>query len=886
MNNDYKITLNGKDITKRCNQGFPIKQCLNESLDSATIVLTVKDALQIKPIESYVIIEELNSGFRKDFVVKNYERQIYTKNPVTYKYTIYLGNGKTLFSKKLLPSMAFTQPKNGTRYTLLDCLKRIRNNYPLETATRHYQTRLFNIDENIVSDIKAPQLFLTRPTLSEAIDAVLQVENKTSTFENTFKLVNNLDKSIINPETDLPVLKALDYNMIGNEINNKQIISDFLSESDDEYASSTITYIENGLTEDNRNEAAVVYPGKNLWATMRTGSVIGERITDDNALMIVDRPINEIVKVKIKIASTINLYSSKKGIGIQNYFFEVDITDFVIEKERYDSLKTQSKWSAFFSPTTSLSKNNTLYYVHGDNKIYGIQDVSLSPLGSLKKINAALEVIKNKNLLPPIYINGITVGIPDLNMKFEYAEDNIPTETGGYQYTVAFPNNILIGSDNFVYQVEYIPLTNIVGKSVKYDKTELLDANININQSNNVVDINNTGRNTYGLIQRLGHGIYKLSYRFAKLKDIPKIGDYLNDYVVVEVETANYDNLVECILTLNKNFNMLSMYTGLDQEFRPFEVPKDGITSYLNYEEFIIFSTNLQENEENRYNTSFINSYDFILKTLSNFENDAIISNAQFTTRYYDNKDNYVFNRTLLPVFSTSYGNSMIFAVEFNDVISSGKRLVGKDEKNIKYTDDNGVFERFSIDFLNLKDPNKYYYDYIKDGVTTVVVDETNLNFSNNLPSVDQNTVPSSSMIINTEEFVYEKDPAEIIKFNYYLHCVPAKDSVNKITIGQYFTEKNVLVGNIEEKSLVLWQSTNSKEIYKPLNNRRCLGNLVTNNEFVINVENSYVKISLKNSLPQTVTSWSIGDSDGNLYLGVNGKYQEIYIYFRNKRDI
>ena len=36
MYNQYKIYLNGQDITSRCNQGFPIKQCLNESLDSAT----------------------------------------------------------------------------------------------------------------------------------------------------------------------------------------------------------------------------------------------------------------------------------------------------------------------------------------------------------------------------------------------------------------------------------------------------------------------------------------------------------------------------------------------------------------------------------------------------------------------------------------------------------------------------------------------------------------------------------------------------------------------------------------------------------------------------------------------------------------------------------
>ena len=77
MYNQYKIYLNGQDITSRCNQGFPIKQCLNESLDSATIVLTTQKNLDLKPIESYMVIEELNSGFKKDFVVQKYEISVF-----------------------------------------------------------------------------------------------------------------------------------------------------------------------------------------------------------------------------------------------------------------------------------------------------------------------------------------------------------------------------------------------------------------------------------------------------------------------------------------------------------------------------------------------------------------------------------------------------------------------------------------------------------------------------------------------------------------------------------------------------------------------------------------------------------------------------------------
>lgn len=881
MYNQYKIYLNGEDITKRCNQGFPVKQCLNESLDSATIVLTTQKNLDLKPIESYMVIEELNSGFKKDFVVQKYERQIYCRKPLCYKYIISLMNGKTIFNKRLMPSMAFTQPKTGTRYTLKDCLERIRDNYPLETELNHSRTRLFQIDDNIVSNRKAPQLFLTRPTLSEALDAVLQVENKISTIENAYKLIENLGKNEVNP--DLPTVKALDFNMIGNEITTKEIVNDLMSQSEEDYANSTITYIENGLTEDNQNEAAVVYPGKGLWATFRTPSQIGEMLTDDNATMIVDRPINEIVKVKVKTRAAVKLYSGIEGLGTQNLFIEIDITDFVFEREQYDALKTQSKWSYFWNPSSDLTKNNTLYYSHGDNKIYKILNDSYSPFGIDGQLDSILDNMKKNNKLPPITVSGVSVGISAISITFNFAKNNNPSEDGGYQYEIAFSD---VSKDTTLYQIEYIPLTDIVGKSVKYDDSVRLESNININQSNNVVDINNAGRNTFGLVQRLGNGMYKISYRFAKLGLVPKIGDYLGSYVVTEVETANYDNYVEAVITLNKNFNMLSMYTGLDQNFRPFEVPKNGVTTYLNYEEFLIFSITQKEGTE-AYNTSFINNYDFVMKTLTTSISDLIITNCVFITRYNDDEGNQEYNYTLLPTFTTSYGNSMILAVEFNDVISSGKKLNDNVEQNVKYTDNDGIFDRFRVQFLNLPDQNSYYYDYTKPGEETRNPSDSDFSFSNNLPTIEPTDIPASAIMIGTDNFVYQKDPSEIIKFNYYLHCVPAKDSINKIIIGKHFTSMNALVTRLSAlRKMVAYQSTTAGQIYKPLNNVQCYGSIrFPDGGFTVEQTNTYIKISLIGPQPNLV-SWAIGDESGNLYLGVNGNYPEFYIYFRNKRDI
>lgn len=881
MYNQYKIYLNGQDITSRCNQGFPIKQCLNESLDSATIVLTTQKNLDLKPIESYMVIEELNSGFKKDFVVQKYERQIYCRKPLCYKYIISLMNGKTIFNKRLMPSMAFTQPKTGTRYTLKDCLERIRDNYPLETELNHSRTRLFQIDDNIVSNRKAPQLFLTRPTLSEALDAVLQVENKISTIENAYKLIENLGKNEVNP--DLPTVKALDFNMIGNEITTKEIVNDLMSQSEEDYANSTITYIENGLTEDNQNEAAVVYPGKGLWATFRTPSQIGEMLTDDNATMIVDRPINEIVKVKVKTRAAVKLYSGIEGLGTQNLFIEIDITDFVFEREQYDALKTQSKWSYFWNPSSDLTKNNTLYYSHGDNKIYKILNDSYSPFGIDGQLDSILDNMKKNNKLPPITVSGVSVGISAISITFNFAKNNNPSEDGGYQYEIAFSD---VSKDTTLYQIEYIPLTDIVGKSVKYDDSVRLESNININQSNNVVDINNAGRNTFGLVQRLGNGMYKISYRFAKLGLVPKIGDYLGSYVVTEVETANYDNYVEAVITLNKNFNMLSMYTGLDQNFRPFEVPKNGVTTYLNYEEFLIFSITQKEGTE-AYNTSFINNYDFVMKTLTTSISDLIITNCVFITRYNDDEGNQEYNYTLLPTFTTSYGNSMILAVEFNDVISSGKKLNDNVEQNVKYTDNDGIFDRFRVQFLNLPDQNSYYYDYTKPGEETRNPSDSDFSFSNNLPTIEPTDIPASAIMIGTDNFVYQKDPSEIIKFNYYLHCVPAKDSINKIIIGKHFTSMNALVTRLSAlRKMVAYQSTTAGQIYKPLNNVQCYGSIrFPDGGFTVEQTNTYIKISLIGPQPNLV-SWAIGDESGNLYLGVNGNYPEFYIYFRNKRDI
>lgn len=180
-----------------------------------------------------------------------------------------------------------------------------------------------------------------------------------------------------------------------------------------------------------------------------------------------------------------------------------------------------------------------------------------------------------------------------------------------------------------------------------------------------------------------------------------------------------------------------------------------------------------------------------------------------------------------------------------------------------------------------MSDPNSYQYSANGES------GDSDFSFSNNLPTIEPTDIPASAVMIGTDNFVYQKDPSEIIKFNYYLHCVPAKDSINKIIIGKHFTSMNALVTRLSAlRKMVAYQSTTAGQIYKPLNNVQCYGSIrFPNGGFTVEQTNTYIKISLIGPQPNLV-SWAIGDESGNLYLGVNGNYPEIYIYFRNKRDI
>ena len=104
-------------------------------------------------------------------------------------------------------------------------------------------------------------------------------------------------------------------------------------------------------------------PSKNGWGTLRNIDGIGQMTTSNIGYQTEDKQ-ERITKVLVK------------GYASQSTSYTIpttevtDITERVLQDKQYNTLLSQADYSLVGK--SQLMKNNTLYYIQGDDKIYGM----------------------------------------------------------------------------------------------------------------------------------------------------------------------------------------------------------------------------------------------------------------------------------------------------------------------------------------------------------------------------------------------------------------------------------------------------------------------------------------------------------------------------------
>ncbi len=866
-------------------QGFPIIDTLSEDVSTCQIIYkTRNDEISI-PYETEIkIVDEVA---RKEylFLVINDRVNTISSYPIIYEHTLTLANPKKYFAKLPVPAFTLTHTTNEeiNTYTALHVLRR---NYPLETEENWEKTRLFNIPEEWVSDrkflLKAPQLFLNQTTVNDVI-------------ERLFKNVDYI-YSVDNSNDTIPTLNYIDVNKKKSLITFEGFNTSKHTDSQN-YAKTLQTQTSNAVIDEEEEQCRVYYPGKDVWSSTKiVDYTINGTRTNSTCQFITDRPIVKLLKLNILARMTVNLYVSLDDgteLNVMNTEIDVpiDISEYVYTRDQYNALYKRSTWDGLFKLPSSEYQNYALYYDYKGKVIYnggtkerGNTNVSWACGKEFDKI----EKILVKDVVYKKY-NEVTFQYEDVHLgNLVFFRGDIAKEG---QNKFVRDSASIVGEDmaDYSYNVEYITENDVIVNQKRIDESGFnVETYLQVNQSENVPNIHSLGRNMMGMINRIGLNQVVWQNRAKSLSQVPQLGDYSSDnYVVVQREIANYNDFSEYMLILQKNFNQLSSNVAIDEETRPFDVPRKGIMNEVHYDEYMIFST-----KKYMKNNSFLKTVDWI----NQYYNNLIGNSTNYKPTSVIFTSYHGANQTPINVYAAlqcfSLGNSLCFNFKFTDNVLAGSKVSsGNTETPIKYTNDDGVFSNFSFRFIkDNKIPYGITFDKFDDGTNTRSLFKKKRSISESYPLVQDDALERlnefpEDVIIETPKFNYYKDASSIFGMTYQIHCVPAKNENENIVIGNSFCSNNpLIVDSIYLKRLYVYTGVSES---KPLDNKRCLG--IRNEEYKIKfttTESGYIEIIIVDLLgyESGLAHFELGDEEGNLYLRVIGT-KKIYISFRNKRD-
>ena len=308
-------------------------------------------------------------------------------------------------------------------------------------------------------------------------------------------------------------------------------------------------------------------PFRDGWKSLRNLDSIGQFTTDNIGFEtedIIEKPIQVLVKglASRNAANTITWDATDI----------TDITSRVLEKRQWDTLPSQSDYS--YTGKEQLLKNNTLYYIQGDNKIYGMSHTG-EHLSTL---------IGNANVVRSLYETILAV------RSLEISE--LVTRTGTQSNDDPATDGTLAGDLAIQMQVAYSNITESRARVYKDDQTGFEQDLIKyLNESSNVNDSESIGNYAQQIVNRLGGTKIIVSGVVDSLADVPQLGDHDSEGRVYTIIELKLGYKIHYTYVLVQDYNVISSYIGINSRHRVEEISSDSTTNRtLRYTSKFIFS--------------------------------------------------------------------------------------------------------------------------------------------------------------------------------------------------------------------------------------------------------------------------------------------------------
>lgn len=837
---------------KQVAQGLSMIDALDETLDTATVIIAPAKRQEVFPMWENVWLTI--DGVTRTYMVSEDSVDMLSKQPVLFKHTVQLIEPTKYLDVLPCDNLTFTKPSNQLSYpddlegknaSLWHVLRRIRMcaQLRLENATEPFPFEIDPAVESELKSIEAPQFFLNVGNVRDAVNQVL-------------KYINAVARCWI--AEDGTLMLAYDrFNKRNNLIPDEHVditkgyITNYgASQSIQDYASEVQTYVSNLTTDsENADQAVIVYPGKYTWASVRANDNSGF-LTTDNLCFPTPTPIYNVEMLKVWMP----IVRGWATLNPEFYFYEADLTKFVVEESVYKTLEAKTKWKKVsvsggeYYDVDVLGRDTAIVYEYRGNTLYGLSDTNPVSYGYLISNRSVVDVLA-------AYIYGkekkVAVYEPPKNEEVILNPGKNLTWTSDYNFS------------DLMYRIKYVGTIDGRYSVVKTEKT--VKAMINVNQATNLTDNIALGNNLEGLVQRLGQDEKLYTVRFKKYQNVWNIGDYTSDgYIVTKRGISIYNDIVIGNMTLNKNFNRRSQFVDLDSEIRQFVIPakENSLTRHSLVHLYAYFGTQVVAS-----NVDSIKSYQALQASISNYYltlpdyelGAAGISNLQKISQ--DNKP----QKIAKGLDSKSFGNSLAFTFGFDDNRSAGNSIgENSDKKNVEtainFTEEGGI-SKITLELGNqVGGPGQSSFgSHSKLAKSLPLLD----------PALQYDLI---NVALEFDNLLLYKDPAETWRCTTQMHFLTNPIDEGEFIIGEGFCVNNFLVNEFKVRTLSFY-SLPVGDKFQKYETKSVRGNQNSNQIGSAGVTEGSIVLSIygwtRNLSP--TQSWCIGDRDSKeMYFAYN----------------
>lgn len=637
----------------------------NETRDSATIVVRSRTHLDVEPFD----FVEISGSVRDNDIDPKYlcvdsvsEEQTSFGDDPSYDTTITLFSETKEMERVTLPNLSITTKPDGTSGSVYDYILKFINHFAprikVVSGNSYVYEPKWDIDPSVqsrFSAVKCPEFSWNRPTLSEVITDLMQVEDCI-------------------PVIRQHVLSFIDLRKRNGEADDSNFVRVVRGISSQDYNQSLDVNMQNAISSKPAHMVEYI--------SMRNES--SAILTTDNMMVITQKPIYEIKKVTaIFIQKMVRM-----GVTDQPYrkFREVDITDSVKEKMAYDVLNPTPVTSSSTSEFQQRQRTHQIanvWFTRGSRSIEGFGKSFQFPTYAETAISYILRCHISRFDLSSTSI--YAVDFRDVMFKVEYLSQGETAVKAGRMLPLRNIHNSAFDNQGSSY-------VDVRQQSLfEYAKANRL--------ANRIIEINGTCTSEED-VPALGQ-TYQKAVIFSR--EIQYQDDMINFHLLA---TENYV-LANYFTSIRAKRRSWAIASG-----------KEALTRHETIKMFVEFSRSLKAEATFTpvSNIALTGGPERLLSALYHFYNDESVKNAAFFTTDSASTRRPIQARAgqktnfILDCQASATGMSVSLSVQLQDNYSVGEKITidenGRYINNIlPYADSNGEFRSCEIRFLSYYDP-------------------------------------------------------------------------------------------------------------------------------------------------------------------------------------